>query len=833
MSYQELVNAVKQYYGAGSDVWTQLVTGQEPMTTAQFSAAMKQVPGVTEVVNGNGDVILYEYSQPFTVTSAADDVASAVNSNVPAVASGTQVSVTTPTNVVSNSSGVVTAANSGTMTAGQFISRSVLPAVAAAGAGISLGKFIDGTLYNANPDFWDARGMSSLNPATWGDITSGDTSIGANLFNMIFGIDADGKMQAYLPEDAFAYIAAYMANRGAFNPSGSYTDIGFDSTDYPNIDTTNIKNPFQTYDVNSVSVHSYRSNVYDNAITYQIHSYTDPVSMFVSHNSASDSSYQIYAASKSAFEIDRITTSLISGEATTQTLSGLSPGSPYSGYYRVVDTGYSSDYDVSGSNRYNQISLPATSAVEKSSQYGLWAIALTVLAGNHTETAHGNITGITDQPNATIPDFSGIADLSDIAAILALLQNTLPNLWQNGVEINTPQDDGTNKNKKYIPIGLPSIDPNNPTKTEGKNGSQSDSKYDPENDPDNEESEQFMPIFDLKPEYDPEGNPEYKHPKPTPNPTDTGEGTTPSITPPVGSTSALFSIYNPSQAQVDAFGAWLWSDNFVNQLKKIFNDPMESIISLHKVFASPSTGGSQNIYVGYLDSGVSSATVTSQYTSVDCGTVSLGEYFGNVFDYPPYTQVDLFLPFIGIVRLDVADVMRSSINVTYRVDVLTGACLAQVNVTRDMSGGVLYQFSGNCAVHYPVSSGSYVGLVGGILSATVGAVGTIATGGALAPAALGAAGAVMSAHTDVSKSGGFTGNSGAMGGKTPYLIISRPQTALAGTYLEMEGIGSNSSVTLSSVSGYCKVKEVQLSGLNATESELTEIESILKGGVIV
>ena len=65
-----------------------------------------------------------------------------------------------------------------------------------------------------------------------------------------------------------------------------------------------------------------------------------------------------------------------------------------------------------------------------------------------------------------------------------------------------------------------------------------------------------------------------------------------------------------------------------------------------------------------------------------------------MFDYNPHTTVSLYLPFIGIVPLNVDDVMRATITVKYGVDVFTGACLAMVEVSRDNATVNMYQYSG-------------------------------------------------------------------------------------------------------------------------------------------
>ena len=94
-------------------------------------------------------------------------------------------------------------------------------AVTAASVGIFLGKKIDETLYNLNPDFWDANGMSSLDPTTWSTITNGEDSLGNALFNYVFGIDPQtNETQAYIDQDAFAYMAMWLNSMGAL--SGMY-----------------------------------------------------------------------------------------------------------------------------------------------------------------------------------------------------------------------------------------------------------------------------------------------------------------------------------------------------------------------------------------------------------------------------------------------------------------------------------------------------------------------------------------------------------------------------------------------------------------------------------
>jgi hypothetical protein len=178
--------------------------------------------------------------------------------------------------------------------------------------------------------------------------------------------------------------------------------------------------------------------------------------------------------------------------------------------------------------------------------------------------------------------------------------------------------------------------------------------------------------------------------------------------------------------------------------------------------------------------------------------------------------------------------MRSTINIIYGVDVFTGACLAMVEVTRDGNTVNLYQYAGVCAVSYPLGNVQQSQLFAGLLAVAGGVAASIASGGVAALAALAVVGGVgAAAQSSIGRSGGFSGNAGAMGIKKPYLILQRPQTKVADTFPELAGYPTNYSCKLGDCSGHVVVKHVHIEGVNATDTELEQIDSLLKDGVIV
>lgn len=348
------------------------------------------------------------------------------------------------------------------------------------------------------------------------------------------------------------------------------------------------------------------------------------------------------------------------------------------------------------------------------------------------------------------------------------------------------------------------------------------------------------PDPDPQPEPDPIPEPQPQPsdpnpPDPNPDPTDPYLPVVPEV-PDTVPANAMFTVYKPTLAQVNAFGGWLWSNNIMEMIKRIWQNPLDGIISFMKVYATPTTGVSDTIKVGNLDSEVSSAVVTSQFVTVECGSLNIREKFYNATDWSPFVALHLYLPFIGIVELDVDEFMSGEIKVTYHVDVYTGTCLAEVKSKRSpdmMDWTIVYTFSGNASQQLPLTSAEF----SGALSSLVGVVGgglAIASGGGLGllAGATGIAHAVTHEMVHLAHSGSLSANAGIMGARKPYLILTRRRSYDANGYNQLYGYPSNKTVFLNNCSGFVKVKEIQLQ-TGATGDENAEIVSLLKGGVII
>lgn len=458
---------------------------------------------------------------------------------------------------------------------------------------------------------------------------------------------------------------------------------------------------------------------------------------------------------------------------------------------------------------------------------------------------YGTASNTNIQPEATLPT-----------------SQPFPQTFPNWEDIPVPE---YLPNPKYYPVELPYLLPNPEPAPSGGNAQQNASQdpipnTDPNWNPDEwlrwiiekisipAPNPEPYPDPEPAPTPDPDPQPE-PEPAPVPDPepaeedpVDPNPPPTPDINPvvpPVLDTTPstkLFTVYNPTDSELDALGAYLWNASIIDELKKIWQDPLDGIILLQKVYCTPVTGSTHNIILGKLDSGVSSSIVTSQFTTINCGYITIAEDKKNVTDYSPYASVQVYLPFIGIVQLDVDEVMGAQLNIRYTIDVYTGTCIAEIYANRspDMTvSKILYSFSGNCAQMIPLTASTAGGLLSTLASIGSAAIGVVAGGGALAAVS----GATMIGHSlshemlHIGHSGSMSSNAGILGQRKPYLIIGRRHGYDANAYNEIYGYPCNKTIYLSNADGYTQIKAINLQS-RATSAEKAEIVELLKSGVI-
>ena len=311
----------------------------------------------------------------------------------------------------------------------------------------------------------------------------------------------------------------------------------------------------------------------------------------------------------------------------------------------------------------------------------------------------------------------------------------------------------------------------------------------------------------------------------------------------------FFTCYKLSPEELTKLSQELWSTNFINIISNSVLKPTDFIVSMNMIPIDVSSTPKLIKAGQWLLNGAIGGVVSGQFFRVDCGSIQIKKKWGGALDY--LTKIALFLPFIGEVQLSPDDVMGSTISIIYTVDVMTGSCLASVKIVRDNLNAILYQYNGNCSSTYPIVSQDYSALMSGVLQLGIHSVADYSKSlpqlnkkgtnkGAIKNAKIsrredlvsGATSCLFDISPNVQRVGNMSSTVGFMGIKKPFIILSRPIQSLAQNYNTYRGFVSNITMTLGNCEGYTEVEEIHLENISATENEISEIEDLLKSGVI-
>ena len=309
---------------------------------------------------------------------------------------------------------------------------------------------------------------------------------------------------------------------------------------------------------------------------------------------------------------------------------------------------------------------------------------------------------------------------------------------------------------------------------------------------------------------------------------------------PLLTTGDFLRVYKLTATDLSALQAKLISNGFLDGLiPKLRTDAMDYIVGLNAIPISATNVAASTIKIANLDTEITASYLSWYIEDIDFGEIALTEYFQTFMDYSPYTKLSAYIPYCGIVPLNVDNFMNDKISMKCRIDMLTGQFVVFVS----NSSGIVTTVSGNCAYQLPIRANDYNRLVTsglGLLGGIVGTAGALATGNI--PLALGAgigtAGALVATSQsmtkpDVTSKGSLGGNYGLLGNRTPYLIIQRPTISVPSDYGKTIGYMSRITAKLGDLSGYTVAEEIHLEHISATDDEKKLIENALKSGVIL
>ena len=302
--------------------------------------------------------------------------------------------------------------------------------------------------------------------------------------------------------------------------------------------------------------------------------------------------------------------------------------------------------------------------------------------------------------------------------------------------------------------------------------------------------------------------------------------------------TGMCSIYLPSKALLKDFSNYLWSNDFFDNILKNYQSPLENIISLSIIPAIAQPDDARYISIGNCTTNILCTITNEQYVSVECGSINLKEHYGNFSDYSPNTSIDIYLPYIGYRQIDIDDFMAGKIRVRYQCDILTGDCVAEIYSEGKGKSKLMYTFNGNISYNVPLSGANYLQYYLSIVSG----IGSVATGvaqgiggnplGGIGTAASGV-GQILTSKPAYGRSGSLGSAAGYLSYRRPFLVRKSPINTTAKNLAQESGYISNKGQKIGDYSGFTKCAAVVLDGITATKSELDEIESLLKEGVII
>lgn len=335
----------------------------------------------------------------------------------------------------------------------------------------------------------------------------------------------------------------------------------------------------------------------------------------------------------------------------------------------------------------------------------------------------------------------------------------------------------------------------------------------------------------------------------------------------------LYKLFIPTGWQLIQFINMLYDNNFIKTITELWASLLplsDLIISAQLLPYKPEKSGETTVKVGWADSGVSMYYYDQQFATLDMGSVTVPRAWGNFLDYNPFTTVMIYLPFIGLKELENDDTIGKTLNLKYKIDLLSGDCVALIMIDNQVKA----QFTGNCAYRIPLKENNLSQMALSGIKAAVGVAATVGAGAVMGPAATTLAGVSVAMGEDpvdaaqsigdigmaqyVISSGmknfgsdaiqsakqtyqnpttrsvdNMGGNQAYCGVDTPYIIVGRSIPDMPDNFAELNGFTSNRQAYLYELKGYTEVYTLLTNSLTCTQNEKAEIESLLKKGVIL
>lgn len=284
----------------------------------------------------------------------------------------------------------------------------------------------------------------------------------------------------------------------------------------------------------------------------------------------------------------------------------------------------------------------------------------------------------------------------------------------------------------------------------------------------------------------------------------------------------------------------------LNGLKLYGANPIDAVISLNympfNLTEVASTGTQKHVnfgsYLLQLENTV--YNVQNPRIIIDMGSILFNSQSGSWLDFEPVTEMYIWLPYIGLNKLDISKYYLKTVKLEYIVDLNTSSCTAV------LSGNnvILDYFDGTIGVNMPITgynNGEYANTVLNATMQTVkGGVGALikTPSKQIDYASLGQFEVGMFALTQTLNSnhmyikGNASSGVGMCQPQYPIVYIVKNEVFEPENLHNLVGYPSSFGGKVKNCSGYLQCNDVKLTSM-ATDKEKEEIISLLKTGIYV
>lgn len=260
------------------------------------------------------------------------------------------------------------------------------------------------------------------------------------------------------------------------------------------------------------------------------------------------------------------------------------------------------------------------------------------------------------------------------------------------------------------------------------------------------------------------------------------------VQPPSEERVDFFTIYEPTNANMKKINDAI----FINAADGTTINVQQYFSSYKKFYCKIPVAGYKQLKGGRYDFGEQAPYVKEHTIVVDCGSVEIPEQNQSLLDYSPFSRLTIYLPFIGFQELDDKLVVGHTLKVQYVVDVLSGRCLAQLFVDRTDLQSCFAEYGGTIAADEIFGTDNGYNYYGAYELMTTMQLGELSC----------------------------------------YVLI-HTKIPLEGDIVNYKGLPTNEIVKVGDVSGFVKYSSIHVDGMTATDSEKSEIESLLMSGIFV